>query len=95
MGLKFAHPISNEGLFCYYQHSIYISFVEPIQQEVNGNLGLPQSLLMENGGIWLAPSWETTGIAVVLCVLVSIATVLSGPPLQDLEDDDYEFDQEL
>ena len=50
---------------------------------------------VENGGIWLAPSWETTGIAVVLCVLVSIATVLSGPPLQDLEDDDYEFDQEL
>ena len=50
---------------------------------------------VENGGIWLAPSWETTGIAVVLCVLVSIATVLSGPALQDLEDDDYEFDQEL
>ena len=47
---------------------------------------------MENGGIWLAPSWETTGIAVVLCVLVSIATVLSGPALQDLEDDDYELD---
>lgn len=47
---------------------------------------------VENGGIWLAPSWETTGIAVVLCVLVSIATVLSGPPLQDLEDDDYELD---
>ncbi|MDO5118986.1 MAG: serine/threonine-protein kinase [Coriobacteriales bacterium] len=47
---------------------------------------------VENAGIWLAPTWDTTGIAVVLCVLVSIATVLSGPEPEDLEDDDYELD---
>ena len=47
---------------------------------------------MENGGIWLAPSWDTVGVEVVLCILISIATVLSGPSPEDLEDEDYELD---
>lgn len=46
---------------------------------------------VENAGIWLVPTWDNTGIAVVLCVLVSIATVLCGPPQEDQEDDEYEL----
>ena len=34
---------------------------------------------MENGGIWSDPSWENTGIAVVLCMLVCLACILHGP----------------
>lgn len=34
---------------------------------------------MENGGIWQDPSWENTGIAVVLCLLVCLACILHGP----------------
>ena len=34
---------------------------------------------MENGGIWADPSWDNTGIAVVLCVLVCLACILHGP----------------
>jgi serine/threonine-protein kinase len=34
---------------------------------------------MENGGIWPQPSWATTGVAVLLCVLVCTASVLYGP----------------
>jgi len=47
---------------------------------------------VENGGIWLTPTWDTTGIAVVLCVLVSIMAVLSGPIPEDQEDETYELD---
>ena len=40
---------------------------------------------MENGGIWVDPSWDNTGIAVLLSVLVCIACVIHGPREQDLE----------
>lgn len=44
---------------------------------------------MENGGIWAAPTWETTGLAVVLGVLLCIAAVLSGPQYEN-QGDDYD-----
>lgn len=47
---------------------------------------------MENGGIWLAPTWDTTGIAVVLCVLVSIVAALCGPALDVKEVEADELD---
>ncbi|MBR2682628.1 MAG: hypothetical protein IKE22_05100, partial [Atopobiaceae bacterium] len=47
---------------------------------------------MENGGIWIAPTWDTTGIAVVLCVLVSIVAVLCGPALDVKEVEADELD---
>lgn len=34
---------------------------------------------MENGGIWADPSWDNTGIAVVLGMLVCLACILHGP----------------
>lgn len=34
---------------------------------------------VENGGIWVAPTWESVGIAVVLGILASIAAVVCGP----------------
>ena len=34
---------------------------------------------MENGGIWADPSWENTGIAVVLGMLVCLACIMRGP----------------
>ena len=34
---------------------------------------------MENGGIWVDPSWANTGIAVLLCVLVCLSCILHGP----------------
>ena len=45
---------------------------------------------MEKGDIWLPPSQSTILIAVVLCVLVSIATFLSGPSPEDPEEEDHE-----
>lgn len=44
------------------------------------------SARMENGGTWADPSWENTGIAVVLCVLVCIACVLRGPREADAQE---------
>lgn len=41
---------------------------------------------VENGGIWVAPTWETVGIAVVLAILVSMAAALSGPRLDEGEE---------
>lgn len=43
---------------------------------------------MENGGIWVDPSWENTGIAVLFSVLVCIACVLHGPRDVDFESED-------
>lgn len=43
---------------------------------------------MENGGIWVDPSWDNTGIAVLLSVLVCVACVLHGPRVTDLESED-------
>jgi serine/threonine-protein kinase len=43
---------------------------------------------MENGGIWADPSWDNTGIAVLLSVLVCIACVLQGPRDVDVESED-------
>jgi serine/threonine-protein kinase len=34
---------------------------------------------MENGGIWPQPSWASTGVALLLCVSVCVASVLYGP----------------
>lgn len=45
---------------------------------------------VENGGIWLAPAWETVGVAVVLGVLVSISAFLTGPVLGTQEGDDID-----
>lgn len=41
---------------------------------------------VENGGIWVAPTWETVGVAVVLGVLVSIMAALCGPRLDEGEE---------
>ena len=41
---------------------------------------------VENGGIWVAPTWETAGVAVVLSVLASIALVVCGPRLDEGEE---------
>ena len=46
------------------------------------------SARMENGGIWADPSWDNTGIAVLLAVLVCVACVLHGPRDADLESED-------
>lgn len=43
---------------------------------------------MENGGIWVDPSWDNTGIAVLLGVLVCTACVLHGPRDEDRESED-------
>lgn len=43
---------------------------------------------MENGGIWADPTWENTGIAVLLSVLVCIACILHGPRDAGLESED-------
>ena len=43
---------------------------------------------MENGGIWAEPSWDNTGIAVLLSVLVCIACILHGPRGAVLESED-------
>lgn len=42
---------------------------------------------VENGGIWPAPTWDNAGIAVVLCVLVSMACILCGPMPSEREED--------
>ena len=43
---------------------------------------------MENAGIWAALDWEAAVIAVLLSVLLCIATVLRGPLFEDLDDED-------
>ena len=43
---------------------------------------------MENAGIWNALDWEAVVIAVLLTVLLCIATVLRGPLFEDLDDED-------
>ena len=43
---------------------------------------------MENAGIWAALDWEAVVIAVLLSVLLCIATVLRGPLFEDLDDED-------
>lgn len=43
---------------------------------------------MENAGIWAALDWEAVVIAVLLSVLLYIATVLRGPLFEDLDDED-------
>ena len=43
---------------------------------------------MENAGIWSALDWEAVVIAVLLTVLLCIATVLRGPLFEDLDDED-------
>ncbi len=46
------------------------------------------SARVENGGIWVDPSWANTGIAVLCSVLVCIACILHGPREESLESED-------
>ena len=43
---------------------------------------------MENARIWASLDWESVVLAVLLSVLLCIATVLRGPLFEDLEDED-------
>lgn len=42
---------------------------------------------VENDGIWVSPNWDTMGIAVVLCILTTVAVVICGPRFEEREDD--------
>ena len=42
---------------------------------------------VENGGIWVAPTWDTVGIAVVLGVFACAVRILVGPAHENQEAD--------
>ncbi len=47
---------------------------------------------VKNGGIWEAPSWDSVGVAVVLCVLLCITTAIRGPqPAEEEVEDIHEL----
>jgi serine/threonine-protein kinase len=49
------------------------------------------ALGVENGGIWLSPSWEQIALALLLCVLLCITTAIRGPQHAEREvEDSYE-----
>lgn len=48
------------------------------------------ALRVENGGIWMPPTWEYAVSAIILCLLVCIATNLRGPLAADGEVEDID-----
>ncbi len=45
-------------------------------------------LRVENGGIWVAPSWEPVVVALLLCVLLCITASIRGPQHEEWEEED-------